>query len=90
MQKAGDNQNNEDKEVVFKNCAPFTDCASEMDNTKIDNAKAIDVVIPVHNVIEYSNNYSETSGNLQQYYRDEPTLTNFYVANNSFLFNFKR
>ena len=89
MQKAGDNQNNEDKEVVFKNCAPFTDCASEMDNTKIDNAKAIDVVIPVHNLIEYSNNYSET-GNLQQYYRDEPTLNNFYVANNSFLFNFKR
>ena len=41
-------------------------------NTQIDNAKYIDVVIPMYNLIEYSNNYSKTSGSLWQYYRDDP------------------
>ena len=42
-----------------------------MNNSQIDNAKDIDVVMPLHNLIEYSNNYSETSESLWQYYRDE-------------------
>ena len=41
-----------------------------MNNSQIDNAKDIDVVMPLHNLIEYSNNYSETSESLWQYYRD--------------------
>ena len=60
---------------MFKNCTPFTNCTSEKNNTKIDNAKDIDVVMPKYNLIEYSNNYSKTSGSLWQCYRDEPTLT---------------
>ena len=64
------------KEVVFKNCAPFTDCISEINNTEIDNAKDIDVVMSVYDLIEYGNNYSKTSGSLRQYYREEPALTN--------------
>ena len=44
-------------QVVFKNCAPFTDCIGEINNTQIDNAKDIDVVMPVYNLIEYSDNY---------------------------------
>ena len=36
-------------QVVFKNCAPFTDCISEINNTKIDNAKDIDIVVPMYN-----------------------------------------
>ena len=60
------------KGLIFKNCAPFTDCTSEINNTEIDNAKYIDVVMPMYNLIEYSNNYSKTSGSLWQYYRDEP------------------
>ena len=63
---------NNDKKVVFKNCAPFTDCISEINNTQIDNAKNIDVIMPVRNLIEHSNNYSKTSGSLCQYYRDVP------------------
>ena len=43
--------------VIYKNCAPFTDCISEIHNTQIDNAKYIDVVLPVYNLIEYSDNY---------------------------------
>ena len=53
-----------DKGVTFKNCAPFTKCISRINNTDIDNAKDIDIVMPMYNVIEYSDNYSKTSGSL--------------------------
>ena len=45
------------KGVIFKICALFTNCKSEINNTKIDNAKDIDIVIPMYNLIEYSDNY---------------------------------
>ena len=61
-----------DKGVAFKNCGPFTNCVSEINNTKIDNAKDINIVMPMYNLIEYGDNYSKTSGSLWQYYRDEP------------------
>ena len=57
-----------DKGVVFKNCAPFTNCISEINNTQVDNAKDIDIVMPMYSLIEY---YAKTSGSLWQYYRDE-------------------
>ena len=66
--------NKRNKEVVFKNCAPFTDCASEINNTRLDNAKDIDVVMNMYNLIEYSENYSQTSGSLWLYYRDQSAL----------------
>ena len=56
-------------QVVFRKCAPFTNCISEINNTQIDNPKDIDVVIPINNLIEYSDNYSKTSGSLWPYYR---------------------
>ena len=59
------------KAVIFKNCAPFTDCISEINNNQIDNAKYIDNVMPMYNLIECSNNYSKTSRSLWQYYRDD-------------------
>ena len=61
-----------DKGVSFKNCAPFINCISEINNTQIDNAKYIDIVMPMYNLIEYSDNYAKTSGSLWQYFRDEP------------------
>ena len=61
-----------DKGIEFKNCAPFTNCISEINNTQVDNAKDIDIVMPIYNLIEYSDNYARTSGSLWQYYRDEP------------------
>ena len=45
-----------DKGVAFKNCAPFTNCISEINNTQVDNAKDIDIVMPMYNSIEYSDN----------------------------------
>ena len=61
-----------DKGVAFKNCAPFTNCIYEINNIQTDNAKDIDIVIPMYNLIEHSDNYAKTSGSLWQYYRDEP------------------
>ena len=61
-----------DKGVTFKNCAPFTKCISRINNTDIDNAQDIDIVMQMYNLIEYSDNYSKTSGSLWQYYKDDP------------------
>ena len=61
-----------DKGVAVKNCAPFTNCISEINNTQVDNAKDIDIVMPMYNLIEYSDNYAKTSRSLWQYFRDEP------------------
>ena len=49
--------NSTDAEIIFKNFAPFTDSISEINNTQTDNAKDIDVVMPICNLIEYSDNY---------------------------------
>ena len=62
----------EREKVKFKSSAPCTDCISEINNTQIDNAEYLDVVMPFHNLIEHCDNYSKTSGSLWQYYRDEP------------------
>ena len=51
-----------DKGVTFKNCAPFTKCISRINNTDIDTAQDIDTVIPMYNLIEFSDNYSKMSG----------------------------
>ena len=60
-----------EKGVIFKNVAPFTKWISSINNTQIDNAEDIDVVMPMYNLEEYSDNYSETSGRLWQFYRDK-------------------
>ena len=60
------------KGVTFKNCAPFTKCISRINNTDIDNAHDVDIVMPMYNLLEYSDNYSKTSGSLWQNYKDDP------------------
>ena len=60
------------KGIIFKNCVPFTKCISRINNTDINTTQDIDIVMPMYNLIEYSNNYSKTSGSLWQYYEDEP------------------
>ena len=87
--------NNTNKKVIFKNCAPFTNCISKINNTQIDNAEYIDIVIPMYNLIEYSDNYSKTSGSLWQYCKEIPAVNNdgdivdFNGANATDSFNFK-
>ena len=59
------------KGVAFKNCALFTQCISKINNKDIDNAQDIDIVMPMYNLIECSDNYSKTFGSLWKYYKDD-------------------
>ena len=68
--------NNINKKVIFKNCAPFINCISEINNTQIDNAKDIDIIMRMYNLIEYSDNYAKTTGSLWQYYKEIPARNN--------------
>ena len=87
--------NNNNKKVAFKNCAPFTNCINEINYTHVDNAKDIDIVRPMYNLIENSDNYSKTSGSLWRYCKDIPAVdndnanVNFAKNNLSDSFNFK-
>ena len=86
--------NNTNKKVIFKNCAPFTNCISQINNTQIDNAKDIDIVMPMYNLIEYSDNYAKTTGSLWQYCKDisarnNNQIVNFAGNNLTDSFNFK-
>ena len=52
--------NNTNEKVIFKNCAPFTNCISEINNTQVDDVQNINIVMPSYNLIEYSNFYLKT------------------------------
>ena len=86
---------NTNKIVLFKNCVPFTNCITNINNTEIDNAKYIDIVMPMYNLIEYSDNHSKISGSLWQYCKEIPAIndngdiTDFKGANATDSFNFK-
>ena len=93
---AGAEVKNTNKKVIFKTCAPFTDCITEINNTQVDHAQQIDIVMPMYNLIEYSHAYSKKSGRLWQCYRDEPALDDNgniidfpQDSNNSASFKFK-
>ena len=86
--KAVQSQSNDaaNQKLIFKSCAPFTDCISRINNMQVDDAYDIDVVMPMYNLIWYIDNYSQTSGVLWQYCSDEPDLaanaiTDFNAAN---------
>ena len=57
--------------MAFKNGGPFISCISKINNTLIDNAEDLNVVMPTYSVLQYSKNYSKTSGILWNYYRDD-------------------
>ena len=63
------------KRVIFKNYASFTDCISQIKNTQTDNANDINVVMLMYKLMEHSDNYSKTSGDLWLSYRDESDLS---------------
>ena len=92
---AGAAANNTNKKVMFKNCAPFTNCISEINNTQIDNAEDIDIVMPIYNLIEYSDNYAKTTASLWQYCKDIPArdanniIEEFTEGNTTDSFKFK-
>ena len=90
-------ESNNRKNITIKNCATFTNCISEINNTQIDNAKEIGIVMPMYNLIEYSDNYFKTSRSLWHCCRDKPflnavgTIGDFPADNNnSALFKLKK
>ena len=90
---AGATANNTNKKVIFKNSAPFADCISGINNTQVDNAKYIDIITSMYNLIEYGDNYLKTFG--WQYCKDVSAVNNnsdtvdFNGANATDSFNFK-
>ena len=72
--------NNASKKIIFKNCVPFTNSISRINNTQVDNTHDVDAVMPMYNLTGYCDNYSKTSGILWQYSRDEPAIN---VANSN-------
>ena len=74
--------NNAVTQVVFKNCAPFKNCRTEINDIFIDNADFINITMPMYNLIEYSDNYSDTSGSLWDFKRDE-IVNNANVTNDN-------
>ena len=65
------NSSRKNRPLAFKNNAPFIGCISKINNMLIDNAEDLDVVMPMYNLLEYSKNYSKTTGRFRNYYRDE-------------------
>ena len=76
-------------QVVFKNNAPFKDCRTEINDTFVDYADFINITMPMYNLIEYSDNYSDTSGSLWQFKRDEIIGNINLTNNNSSSFKYK-
>ena len=67
---------NRDTRLALKNCAPFTKCNLEINDEHVDTAENLDITMPLYNLIEYSDNYQDSSANLYQYKRDEPPEAN--------------
>ena len=67
--------------VASKNCAPFTKCVTHISNEHVDNADNLDIVMSMYNLIEYNDNYSDTSGSLWNFKRDEQNMNNEDPAN---------
>ena len=66
----------ENANVAFKNCAPLTRCVTHINNKHIDTAENIDIITPIYNLIKYSDNFSDTSGSLWRFKRDESSMNN--------------
>ena len=75
--------------VALKNCAPFRKCREEINETFIDEAGFIHITMPIYNLIEYSDNYSDISGSLWQFKRDEIEQNVDLTVNNSSSYKYK-
>ena len=62
--------------LALKNCVPFTKCDLEINDEHVDTAENLDIAMPIYNLIEYSDNYQDSSVTLYQYKRDEPPEAN--------------
>ena len=88
--RAANNVNNNTR-LALKNCVPFTKCNLEINDEHVDRAENLDIVMPMYNLIEYSDNYQDSSATLYQYKRDEPpdNIDNNLTTNTSSSFKYK-
>ena len=88
--RAANNVNNNTR-LALKNCAPFTKCNLEINDEHVDTAENLDIVMPMYNLIEYSDNYQDSSATLYQYKQDEPQddLANNLATDTSSSFKYK-
>ena len=78
--------------LALKNCAPFTKCNLDINDEHVDTAENLDITMPMYNLIEYSDNYQDSSATLYQYKRDEPPEANAVAdltVDNSSSFKYK-
>ena len=83
---------NANTRLALKNCAPFTKCNLEINDEHADTAENLDITMPMYNLIEYSDNYQDSSATLYQYKRDEPPENDAIAdltADNSSSFKYK-
>ena len=64
---------NENTKVAFKNCAPFRRCVTHINGEHVKTAENLDIIMPMYNLFEYSDNYADYFGSLMQFKRDELT-----------------
>ena len=77
--------------LALKNCAPFTKCNLEINDEHLDTAENLDIIMPMYNLIEYLDNYQNSSATLYQYKRDEPPddIADNLTQDNSKSFDYK-
>ena len=73
--------------VAFTNCAPFARCATHINDEHVETAENLDIIMPMENLIEYSDNYANSSGSLYQLKRDESPINDAGNSNNGALDN---
>ena len=85
------NNVNDDTRLALKNCAPFTKCNLEINDEHVDTSENLDIVMTMYNLIEYSDNYQDSSATLYQYKRDQPpdNIDNNLATNTSSSFKYK-
>ena len=76
-------------QVAFKNCAPYTKCITKIDGAIIDVIEELDLVVPMYNLVEYSPNYTDTTGSLWFYSEDEATDIGIDIENTDDFKSFK-
>ena len=75
--------------MAFKNCAPFINYRVEINDTQVEYANNLNVIMPVYSLLEYSDNFSESTSTLQNFIRDENDRYNVITVNDSKSYNYK-
>ena len=75
--------------MAFKNCTPFRTCDVTINDEHVEKAEDLDIVMPMYNLLEYSDNYQSSAESLYQFKRDEPPDNNADVANNTTILVYK-